>query len=136
MIFFVVLQSYNIFTGKALPPGIFKFQNSSPSPSPSPTGKTPTSPEDIQKQVAQFYNIRTQDMKSKVRKRNIAYPRQVAMYLCKELTKHSMPEIAERFEKKDHTTILYAYRKIQEERAQDANFDDEITRLIKLLKQQ
>ncbi|OIP99689.1 MAG: chromosomal replication initiation protein DnaA [Zetaproteobacteria bacterium CG2_30_46_52] len=92
--------------------------------------------EDIQKQVAQFYNIRTQDMKSKVRKRNIAYPRQVAMYLCKELTKHSMPEIAERFEKKDHTTILYAYRKIQEERAQDANFDDEITRLIKLLKQQ
>ncbi|PIP23713.1 MAG: hypothetical protein COX90_04310 [Candidatus Nealsonbacteria bacterium CG_4_10_14_0_2_um_filter_38_17] len=51
VIFFVVLQSYNIFTGKALPPGIFKFQNSSPSPSPSPTGKTPTSPEDIQKQV-------------------------------------------------------------------------------------
>ena len=91
--------------------------------------------EDIQKQVANYYNIRIQDMKSKVRKRNIAFPRQVAMYISKELTKMSMPEIADRFEKKDHTTILYAHRKIQEERKNDKNFDDEIHRLIHLLKQ-
>ncbi|MDX8388227.1 MAG: chromosomal replication initiator protein DnaA [Ghiorsea sp.] len=91
--------------------------------------------EEIQKQVANYYNIRIQDMKSKGRKRNIAYPRQVAMYISKELTKMSMPEIADCFEKKDHTTILYAHRKIQEERNNDKDFDDEVNRLIQLLKQ-
>jgi len=91
--------------------------------------------EEIQKQVANYYNIRIQDMKSKGRKRNIAYPRQVAMYISKELTKMSMPEIADRFEKKDHTTILYAYRKIQEERNTDKDFDEEMIRLMQLLKQ-
>jgi chromosomal replication initiator protein len=91
--------------------------------------------EEIQKQVANYYNVRIQDMKSKIRKRNIAYPRQVAMYISKELTKMSMPEIADKFDKKDHTTILYAHRKIQQERNQDQDFDDEINRLIQLLKQ-
>jgi len=91
--------------------------------------------EEIQKQVANYYNVRIQDMKSKIRKRNIAYPRQVAMYISKELTKMSMPEIADKFDKKDHTTILYAHRKIQQERNQDQDFDDEINRLILLLKQ-
>ena len=91
--------------------------------------------EEIQKQVANYYNIRIQDMKSKGRKRNIAFPRQIAMYISKELTKMSMPEIADRFEKKDHTTVLYAHRKIQEARSQDKDFDDEISRLIQLLKQ-
>jgi len=91
--------------------------------------------EDIQKQVANYYHLRIQDMKSKVRKRNIAYPRQIAMYISKELTKMSMPEIADKFDKKDHTTILYAHRKIQAERNEDQDFDDEINRLITLLKQ-
>ena len=91
--------------------------------------------EEIQKQVANYYHLRIQDMKSKVRKRNIAYPRQIAMYISKELTKMSMPEIADKFDKKDHTTILYAHRKIQAERNQDQDFDDEINRLILLLKQ-
>jgi len=91
--------------------------------------------EDIQKQVAHYYSIRIQDMKSKVRKRNIAFPRQVAMYLCKIMTKMSMPEIADSFDKKDHTTILYAYRKIQTQREQDQIFDDEINKLLNILKQ-
>ncbi len=91
--------------------------------------------EDIQKQVAHYYNIRLQDMKSKVRKRNIAYPRQIAMYISKELTKMSMPEIADRFDKKDHTTILYAHRKIKAEREESEDFNDEINRLMQLLKQ-
>ncbi len=91
--------------------------------------------EDIQKQVANYYNIRTKDMKSKVRKRNIAFPRQVAMYLSKELTKMSMPEIADNFDKKDHTTILYAHRKIQEQCNTNDDFNQEIQRLTKLLKQ-
>ena len=91
--------------------------------------------EEIQKQVANYYNIRIQDMKSKGRKRNIAFPRQVAMYISKELTKLSMPELAERFDKKDHTTILYAHRKIQEERSSNPEFNDDVERLIKILKQ-
>ncbi|HIP06847.1 MAG TPA: chromosomal replication initiator protein DnaA [Mariprofundaceae bacterium] len=91
--------------------------------------------ENIQKTVANYFNIRTKDMRSKVRKRNIAYPRQVAMYLSKELTKMSMPEIAEKFEKKDHTTILYAHRKIQKECLEKSDFKQEIQRLIQLLKQ-
>ncbi|MDQ6977754.1 MAG: chromosomal replication initiator protein DnaA, partial [Ghiorsea sp.] len=86
--------------------------------------------EDIQKQVANYYHLRIQDMKSKVRKRNIAYPRQIDMYISKELTKLSMPEIADKFDKKDHTTILYAHRKIQAERNEDQDFDDEINRLM------
>ncbi len=90
---------------------------------------------EIQKQVAHFYNIRTQDMKSKVRKRNIAFPRQIAMYLSKELTKLSMPEIAEQFDKKDHTTILYAHRKIQQECLENTEFHQEIQRLKQLLRQ-
>ncbi|MDQ6988946.1 MAG: chromosomal replication initiator protein DnaA [Mariprofundaceae bacterium] len=90
--------------------------------------------EDIQKQVALYYNIRLADMKSKVRKRNIAYPRQIAMYISKEMTKMSMPEIAEKFEKKDHTTILYAHRKIQAERDQEQSFDDELSRLMFMIK--
>jgi len=92
--------------------------------------------EDIQKQVANYYNIRSADMRSKVRKRNIAYPRQIAMYLSKELTKMSMPEIADKFEKKDHTTILYAHRKIQHECQQNPDLLLEIQRLTTLLKQQ
>jgi len=91
--------------------------------------------EDIQKQVAHYYNIRISDMKSKVRKRNIAFPRQVAMYLSKELTKMSMPEIADQFEKKDHTTILYAHRKIQQECLDNQDFNQEIQRLKTILKQ-
>jgi chromosomal replication initiator protein len=91
--------------------------------------------EDIQKLVANYYNIRVHDMKSRVRKRNIAYPRQIAMYLSKELTRLSMPEIADKFDKKDHTTILYAHRKIQAEIEQNQEFADEINRLIQLLKQ-
>ena len=91
--------------------------------------------EDIQKQVANYYNIRTQDMKSKVRKRNIAFPRQVAMYLSKEMTRLSMPEIADKFDKKDHTTILYAHRKIEKERQNNPSFNDDVTRLMQLLKQ-
>jgi len=91
--------------------------------------------EDIQKKVAHYYNIRTQDMRSKVRKRNVSFPRQVAMYLSKELTKMSMPEIADKFDKKDHTTILYAHRKIQKECVENPDFNQEVQRLIQLLKQ-
>ncbi|MDT8375730.1 MAG: chromosomal replication initiator protein DnaA [Mariprofundaceae bacterium] len=90
--------------------------------------------DDIQKGVANYYNIRIQDMLSKKRTRTIAFPRQIAMYASKELTSHSLPEIGEKFGGKDHTTILYAYRKIQQMRNEDKDFDDEMKRLLSLFK--
>ncbi len=90
--------------------------------------------EDIQKGVANYYNIPIRDMQSKKRTRTVAFPRQIAMYVSKELTSHSLPEIGSAFGGKDHTTILYAHRKIDKMRGEDRDFDDEMKRLISLLK--
>jgi len=92
------------------------------------------SAEDIQKHVANYYNIRLQDMKSKKRSRNVSFPRQVAMYCCKILTSLSLPEIGEFFGGRDHTTILYAARKIEGLLKQDEEFREEIDRMLKLIK--
>jgi chromosomal replication initiator protein len=75
----------------------------------------------IQKTVAEYYKIKVADMYSKRRPQNIALPRQVAMYLSKELTQKSLPEIGDLFGGRDHTTVLHAVRKIQEHRAKDSN---------------
>jgi len=75
----------------------------------------------IQKTVADYYKMKVADMFSKRRPQNIALPRQVAMYLSKELTQRSLPEIGELFGGRDHTTVLHAVRKIQEQRAKDSN---------------
>ncbi len=66
----------------------------------------------IQKKVAEYFDIRISDMKIKKRTRAIAFPRQIAMYLSRDLTDGSLPEIGEAFGGKDHTTVLYAYDKI------------------------
>jgi len=66
--------------------------------------------ENIQKQTANYYNIRQSDLLSKSRKRSLTRPRQLAMYLSKELTDKSLPEIGENFGGRDHTTVLYAHR--------------------------
>ena len=75
--------------------------------------------ENIQKTVADFYSIKVADMYSKKRPANIARPRQIAMYLAKELTQKSLPEIGELFGGRDHTTVLHAVRKIAAERGTD-----------------
>jgi len=90
--------------------------------------------EDIQKHIANYYNIRLQDMRSKKRSRNIAFPRQVAMYCSKVMTSLSLPEIGECFGGRDHTTVLYAARKIDNLQQQDEGFKNEIERMITLLK--
>lgn len=69
----------------------------------------------IQKKVAEYFDIRISDMKVKKRTRAIAYPRQIAMYLARDLTNYSLPEIGEQFGGRDHTTILHACDKIQSE---------------------
>jgi len=90
--------------------------------------------EDIQKQVANYYNIRLQDMRSKKRTRNVAFPRQVAMYCSKQLTALSLPEIGEAFGGRDHTTVLYAVRKINEMMQQNESLEVEVERMMQLLR--
>ena len=74
----------------------------------------------IQKTVAEYYKIKVSDMYSKRRPNNIAMPRQVAMYLAKEMTQKSLPEIGDLFGGRDHTTVLHAVRKIGDARSKDA----------------
>ena len=68
----------------------------------------------IQDTVADYYHVKRSDMLSKRRTRNVVRPRQMAMYLCRELTNHSLPEIGEAFGGRDHTTVLHGWRKIRE----------------------
>lgn len=82
--------------------------------------------ENIQKTVADFYKIKVADMHSKKRPANIAKPRQIAMYLAKEMTQKSLPEIGEMFGGRDHTTVLHAVRKIGAERANDPDLNQQL----------
>jgi len=89
--------------------------------------------EEIQKKVASHYAIKLSDMFSAKRSRQIALPRQVAMYLSKKLTTMSLPEIGKNFGGKDHTTVLHAVRKIDESMQNDVNLSEDIKLLIKIL---
>ena len=89
--------------------------------------------ENIQKTVADYFNIRGSDLLSSKRSRTIARPRQVAMALAKELTNHSLPEIGESFGGRDHTTVLYATRKVAELRDTDHRFNDDYKALLRIL---
>jgi len=90
--------------------------------------------ENIQKSVADFYNMKVADMYSKRRPANIARPRQIAMFMAKELTQKSLPEIGELFGGRDHTTVLHAVRKITEERSHDSQLNHEIHVIEQTLK--
>ncbi len=91
----------------------------------------PSTVEDIQRSVADYYGITVADIVSKSRKSNLAHARQVAMYLAKELTNKSLPEIGSIFGGRDHTTVIYACRKIASER----NTDETLKHDIRLLEQ-
>jgi chromosomal replication initiator protein len=90
--------------------------------------------ENIQKTVADFFNIKIADMYSKKRPANIARPRQIAMYLAKELTQKSLPEIGELFGGRDHTTVLHAVRKIGADRSKNPEVNHELHVLEQTLK--
>ena len=90
--------------------------------------------ENIQKTVADFFNIKIADMYSKKRPANIARPRQIAMYLAKELTQKSLPEIGELFGGRDHTTVLHAVRKIAADRSKNPECNHELHVLEQTLK--
>ncbi len=89
--------------------------------------------EDIQKRVAQHYNIRLADMHSSRRARAVARPRQVAMYLAKQLTSRSLPEIGRKFGGRDHTTVMHAVKKIEELRTSDGTMAEDIDLLRRML---
>ena len=89
--------------------------------------------EEIQKKVAQHYNIRVNDMHSERRSRNVARPRQIAMYLAKQLTQRSLPEIGRLFGGRDHTTVLHAVKKVEELRASDDGFAEDVDLLRRAL---
>jgi chromosomal replication initiator protein len=90
--------------------------------------------ENIQKTVADYYKIKVADMYSKKRPASIARPRQIAMYLAKELTQKSLPEIGELFGGRDHTTVLHAVRKINGERQQMTELNQQLHVLEQTLK--
>jgi chromosomal replication initiator protein len=89
--------------------------------------------ENIQKTVAEYYKIRTSELLSGTRSRRIARPRQIAMTLAKELTSHSLPEIGNAFGGRDHTTVLYATRKISELRESDSRVEEDYANLLRTL---
>lgn len=89
--------------------------------------------DEIQKKVADYYDLRLNEMLSPRRSRRIARPRQVAMYLAKQLTSRSLPDIGRKFGGRDHTTVMHAVRTIEGLRQVDSSIDEDITRLSRLL---
>ena len=89
--------------------------------------------EEIQKRVAAHFNIRISDMHSARRARSVARPRQVAMYLAKQLTSRSLPEIGRKFGGRDHTTVMHAVKKVDELRERDATFAEDVELLRRML---
>jgi chromosomal replication initiator protein len=89
--------------------------------------------EEIQKRVAEHFNIRLADMHSARRARAVARPRQVAMYLAKQLTSRSLPEIGRKFGGRDHTTVMHAVKKVEELRSADIGFNEDVELLRRML---
>ena len=89
--------------------------------------------EEIQKRVAAHFNIRTSDMHSARRARSVARPRQVAMYLAKQLTARSLPEIGRKFGGRDHTTVMHAVKRVDELRELDTSFAEDVELLRRML---
>ncbi len=89
--------------------------------------------EEIQRRVAEHYNIRLSEMIGPKRVRTLARPRQVAMYLCKQLTSRSLPEIGRRFGGRDHTTVMHGVKRIEELRVQDGQIAEDLEMLRRAL---
>jgi chromosomal replication initiator protein len=89
--------------------------------------------EEIQRRVAEHYNMRLTDMSSPRRARAVARPRQIAMYLAKQLTSRSLPEIGRKFGNRDHTTVMHACSKVGELMERDAAFAEDVELLRRML---
>ena len=89
--------------------------------------------ENIQKTTAEYYNIKLSDLMSKRRSRSVARPRQMAMFLSKELTNFSLPEIGDSFGGRDHTTVIHACKKIKELREANLDIEEDYRKLLRVL---
>ena len=89
--------------------------------------------ENIQKTTAEYYNIKMSDILSKRRSRSVARPRQMAMFLAKELTNYSLPEIGDSFGGRDHTTVIHACKKINELRSFNLDIEEDYRKLLRVL---
>jgi chromosomal replication initiator protein len=89
--------------------------------------------EEIQRKVSDHYNIRLSDMIGPKRLRSYARPRQVAMYLCKQMTSRSLPEIGRRFGGRDHTTVMHGVRRIEELKVSDGQIAEDLELLRRAL---
>ena len=94
----------------------------------------PVTIEKVQKIVCEFYNMKLSDIKAKRRTRDVALPRQVAMYLCKQVTDASLSEIGKQFGGKDHATVIYAYKQMDERKNKDETFNRMIENLLNRIK--
>lgn len=89
--------------------------------------------DEIQKRVSEHFHIRHAEMVSARRAREVARPRQIAMYLAKQLTPRSLPEIGRRFGGRDHTTVIHAVRQIEKLRGEDSEIDNDVRTLMRVL---
>ena len=89
--------------------------------------------EEIQRRVSEHYNIRLTDMSSARRARAVARPRQVAMYLAKQLTSRSLPEIGRKVGNRDHTTVIHAVQRVTELMEREASFGEDVEMLRRML---
>ncbi|MDD4657510.1 MAG: chromosomal replication initiator protein DnaA [Eubacteriales bacterium] len=94
----------------------------------------PVNVEKIQKIVAEYFNLRIEDMKTKKRTNAVAHPRQIAMYLCRELTDLSLPKIGEEFGGRDHTTVMHAQDKVRSSIETNPNIAHQVEAIKKLLR--
>lgn len=88
----------------------------------------------VKKKVANYFNIKISDLESPKRSRNIAYPRQIAIYLIREYTDYSLPRIGQLFGGRDHSTILHSYEKMKEDVAQDPETSSTVNSILQTLK--
>jgi len=88
----------------------------------------------IQNTIAEYYHLNPEDLRAKKRTKDVTLPRQLAMYLCRELTDSSLPKIGEEFGGRDHTTVLYACDRIREQMNKDPAFNRIVQDFILKLK--
>ncbi|MDD5496336.1 MAG: chromosomal replication initiator protein DnaA, partial [Candidatus Omnitrophica bacterium] len=88
----------------------------------------------IQKKVSEYFDIRLSDMRVKKRSKAIAYPRQIAMYIARQMTDYSLPEIGEQFGGRDHTTVMHAHEKIENDLKNKSGLKELIDRLIQSIR--
>jgi len=121
--------AYSSMSGRELSVELAREQLRDFLPAESPT----TTVESIQKLVANYFDLRVSSLKLKNNSRQIALPRQIAMYLCKQMTNCSLPDIGRRFGGKHHTTVIYAIQKIQKKRVEERDFDNLIDKFMRSL---